>query len=163
MSTDLSLTAIEIIHLYGLRFKIEHAFKQAVHVIGSFSYHFWMKAMKPLRRRNGNQFLHKESKGYRQGIKRKINAYHVFVHAGIVSQGLLQYLAACYPKLVWDSFGSWLRTIRPGVAPSELVVATALRHSFPDFLLGAAKNNNLAKFIIERQDLDRIGVFRLAS
>lgn len=163
MSTDLSLTAIEIIHLYGLRFKIEHAFKQAVRVIGSFSYHFWMKDMKPLRRRNGNQFLHKESKDYRNGVKRKINAYHVFVHAGTVSQGLLQYLAACYPKLVWDSFGSWLRTIRPGVAPSELVVATALRHSFPDFLLGTTKINNFAKFIVDKQDFDRMAAFQLAS
>ncbi len=50
MTTDLSLSAIEVIHIYGLRFKIEHAFKQAVHVIGSFSYHFhfWMKDMTPL-------------------------------------------------------------------------------------------------------------------
>jgi hypothetical protein len=163
MSTDLSLTAIEIIHLYGLRFKIEHAFKQAVRVIGSFSYHFWMKEMKPLRRRNGNQFLHKESKDYRNGVKRKISAYHVFVHAGTVSQGLLQYLAACYPKLVWDSFGSWLRTIRPGIAPSELVVATALRHSLPEFLLNTAQHHIFAKFIVERQDPDRLEVFRLAS
>ncbi|MEA2079688.1 MAG: hypothetical protein U9P00_07500, partial [Pseudomonadota bacterium] len=57
MSTDTSLGAIEIIRLYGLRFKIEHGFKQAVRVVGSFSYHFWMKEMKPLHRRNGNQYL----------------------------------------------------------------------------------------------------------
>jgi hypothetical protein len=44
------------------------------------------------------------------------------------------------PKLVWDSFGSWLRTIRPGIPPSEFVVANALRQSLPDFLLGPAKN-----------------------
>ncbi len=55
MSTDTSLSAIEIIRLYGLRFKIEHAYKQAIHVIGTFSYHFWMRAMKPLQRRSGNQ------------------------------------------------------------------------------------------------------------
>ncbi|MCP4335738.1 MAG: transposase, partial [Gammaproteobacteria bacterium] len=71
MSTDTTLSAIEIIRLYGLRFKIEHAFKQAIHIIGTFSYHFWMKEMKPLRRRNGNQYLHKESKAYRDAVKRK--------------------------------------------------------------------------------------------
>ena len=163
MCTDKSLSAIEIIRLYGLRFKIEHGFKQAVRVIGAFSYHFWMKEMKPLRRRNGNQYLHRESSDYRDAIKRKINAYHVFIHAGIVSQGLLQYLATSVPKLVWASFGSWLRTIRSGITPSELVVATALRHSFPDFLLNNAKNNILVKFIVERQDTDRMMIFRMAS
>ena len=163
MSTDTTLPAIEIIRLYGLRFKIEHAFKQAIHIVGTFSYHFWMKEMKPLQRRNGNQYLHRESKAYRAGVKRKIRAYHIFVQAGIVSQGLLQYLAACHTDLVWKSFGSWLRTIRPGVAPSELVVATALRHSLPEFLLVNSKSNNLVKFITERQDLDRMALFRLAS
>jgi len=162
MCTDTSLSAIEIIRLYGLRFKIEYGFKQAVRVVGTFSYHFWMKKMKPLRRRNGNQYLHRESEEYRQAVKRKMNAYHLFIFAGVVSQGLLQYLAATAPKLVWTSFGSWLRTIRPGIAPSELVVATALRHSLPEFLLNTAENNNLAKFIVDRQDLDRMDVFRLA-
>jgi hypothetical protein len=163
MSTDTSLSAIDIIRLYGLRFKIEHGFKQAVRVVGTFSYHFWMKKMKPLRRRNGNQYLHRETSDYRHAIRRKLNAYHLFIHAGVVSQGLLQYLSASCPRLVWASFGSWLRTIRPGIAPSELVVATALRHSLPEFLLSTAKHNILAKFIVDRQDPDRMKVFRVVS
>lgn len=163
MCTDTTLTTLEIIRLYGLRFKIEHSFKQAVRVIGSLAYHFWMKKMKPLRRRNGNQYLHRESLDYRNAVKRKINAYHLFIQAGLVSQGLVQYLAAVFPQLVWDSFGSWLRTIRPGIPPSELVVAIALRQRLPHFLLDTAENHSFAKFIIDRQDPDKMDLFRLAE
>ncbi len=162
LCTDTSLSAIEIIRLYGLRFKIEYSFKQAVRLIGSFAYHFWMQDMKPLGRRNGNQYLHRESLDYRNAIRRKIHAYHVFIQAGIVCQGLLQYLSVAFPALVWNSFGSWLRTIRPGIPPSELVVAHALRQRLPEFLLNADQRDSLAKFIVERQDHDKLEMFRLA-
>ena len=163
MSTDVTLAAIDIIRLYGLRFKIEHSFKQAIRVIGSFAYHFWMKDMVPLRRRNGNQYLHRQSSKYREKIKRKLHAYHVFIQAGVVAQGLLQYLAVIAPKLVWDSFGSWLRTIRPGIPPSEFVVANALRRTLPDFLLDSSKVCSLAKFIAARQDTNNMRIFRLVA
>jgi hypothetical protein len=163
MCTDVTLNAIEIMRLYGLRFKIEHSFKQAVRLIGSFAYHFWMHDMKPLHRRSGNQHLHRQTLEYRQGIKRKIHAYHVFMQAGVVAQGLLQYLAVVFPERVWRTFGSWLRTIRPGIPPSELVVAHALRNSLPEFLLDSAANHPMAKFITERQDPERKDMFRLAS
>jgi len=163
MCTDTSLSAVDIIRLYGLRFKIEHSFKQATRQIGSFAYHFWMKDMIPLRYRNGNQYLHRKSADYRSRVKRKMRAYHAFIQAGVVAQGLLQYLAVAAPKLVWDSFGSWLRTIRPGIPPSELVVAEALRQTLPDFLLTPSKSNSLSKFIDERQDAQNMRIFRLAS
>jgi hypothetical protein len=163
MCTDTSLSAVDIIRLYGLRFKIEHSFKQATRQIGSFAYHFWMKDMIPLRYRNGNQYLHRKSADYRSRVKRKMRAYHAFIQAGVVAQGLLQYLAVAAPKLVWDSFGSWLRTIRPGIPPSELVVAEALRQTLPDFLLTPSKSNSLSKFIAERQNAQNMRIFRLAS
>ena len=72
-------------------------------------------------------------------------------------------MAVVAPKLVWDSFGSWLRTIRPGIPPSEFVVANALRDLLPDFLLSSAKNGSLAKFIANRQDTTNMQGFRLAS
>src|SRR6202162_2701031 len=163
MCTDTSLSAVDIIRLYGLRFKIECSFKQAVRQIGSFSYHFWMKDMIPLRYHNGNQYLHRKSADYRNRVKRKMRAYHAFIQAGVVAQGLLQYLAVAAPKLVWSSFGSWLRTIRPGIPPSEFVVAKALRQTLPEFLMGPAKSDSLTKFIAERQDMQNMPIFRLAS
>ena len=119
--------------------------------------------MKPLRRNNGNQHLHRASLKYRNDVKRKLHAYHVFIQAGLVCQGLLQYLSVAFPQLVWSSFGSWLRTIRPGIPPSELVVATALRQRLPEFLLNADQNNIFTKFVVERQDTNKMQAFRLAA
>lgn len=163
MCTDLSLSALDIIRLYGLRFKIEHSFKQAVRVIGSFGYHFWMHDMKPIRRRSGDQHLHRASIDYRNAVKRKMHAYHVFIAAGVVCQGLMNYLSVAFPGLVWAAFGSWLRTIRPGIAPSELVVMHALRQSLPDFLLGCRDEHYLAKVITDMQDVENYEPFRMAS
>ena len=163
MGTDLTLPPLEIIRIYGWRFKIEVSFKQALHVIGTYAYHFWMSAMTPLRRVSGNQYLHRKPASYRQAVCRKIAAYHRHIQLGLIAQGLLQILSARVPRLVWHSFGSWIRTIRPGLAPSELVTAIALRNTLPEFLADAPDTSILAKFLRDRIDLDRTEGIRLVA
>jgi hypothetical protein len=69
------MAPIEIIRLYGLRFKIELSFKQALRVLGVYAYHFWMRAMDKIARGSGTQYLHHKDDDYRQAVRRKIGAY----------------------------------------------------------------------------------------
>jgi hypothetical protein len=122
-----------------------------------------MKKMSPIRRFSGNQYLHKKPEAYRKAVRRKIDAYHRYVQTGLIAQGLLQYLSAAFPQLVFSSFGSWFRTIRTDFPPSELVTAIALRNTFPEFLSDSSKNSIFTKFILERLDLGRVEGLRLVA
>ena len=161
--SDTSLEPIEILRLYGLRFKIEVNFKSALHTIGTYLYHFWMSGMKAIKRPSGNQYLHHEDDKYRDAVRRKLHAYHNFIQTGVTAQGLLLYLASCATTTVWQSFGSYLRTIRPNTLPSEMVVAMALRNSLPQFLLVSGSSTILKKFLCHRMDFSRAETFRLVA
>ena len=77
--------------------------------------------------------------------------------------GIMLALATTVPQLVWASFGSWLRTIRPGIVPSEAVVACALRNALPHFLADNSPAPDLAKFIQQRLDLSQTQAQRIAA
>jgi hypothetical protein len=69
------------------------------------------------------------------------------------------------PKAGWPDVQLTLtvRTIRPGIPPSELVVANALRQTLPEFLLNNHQRDFIEKFIVERQDPATMEMFRLAT
>lgn len=160
LSTDF-ITPLEIIKIYSLRYKIEVTFKQALHSIGTFTYHFWMREMDKIKRCSGNQYVHKKTEDYRQQVKRKLRAYHVYVQTGLIVQGILQIISMTINTEVWMSFGSWLRTIRPNVLPSEAVVMKAMRNKVSDFLSSNEIDPGLAKFIVEKIDFTRSEGLRL--
>ena len=53
-------------------------------------------------------------------------AYHLFIQLGFIAQGLMQYLSMHNYKDIWSSFGTWLRTIRKNVLPSEKITVLIL-------------------------------------
>jgi hypothetical protein len=155
MTTDLTLEPLTVIALYGYRFKIEVSFKQALHTLGAYAYHFWMEAMTPIRRPSGNQHLHRKPDDYRNAVRRKLDAYHRYVQLGLIAQGLLQHLALNFQDDIWRAFRSWLRTMRPDLPPSEAVVAEALRSSLVDFLLRIPRTHQLREILTCHADAHR--------
>jgi hypothetical protein len=150
LCTDLTLEPMEILRLYGWRFKIEVSFKQAIHTVGAYAYHFWMQDMTPIRRGSGKQHVHRKSESYRQHLRRKLAAYERHIQLGLIAQGRMQYLALNFRRLTWFNFHTYIRTAAPQKPPSEWVVAQALRHTWPQFLRVCPQSLNLKKFLASK-------------
>jgi hypothetical protein len=89
-----------------------------------------------------------------KAIFKKLLAYELYIQTGLIAQGLLQYISATFPKIVWECFGSWMRTIRDDISPSEQVTSTALHHSLPEFLKDFSDDSNFKKFMKQKIDVN---------
>jgi hypothetical protein len=163
LTTKIDLNPTTIIEIYATRWLIETGFKQAISVIGTFAYHFWMKQMEPIRRGVTKQYMHRKPEEYRSLISRKLKAIHTHIAFGCIVQGLALHLSLNFHCQVWTSFNGWLRTFNKTQEPSELVVANALRSTLPIYL-GAGKNiADWAKFMLRKIDSAREGPLTRAA
>jgi hypothetical protein len=119
--------------------------------------------MKKISRGSGDQYLHRASEDYRRRILAKLDNYHLFIQTGTIAQGILQLLALTEPALVWKNFGSWMRTIRPGVPPWAAVTKLALINTLPDFLASTNLHSKTVKFLREKIDFTRLNRLVMAA
>jgi len=153
LSTDLNLIAEEIITGYGYRFKIEVQFKQLVHTLWGFRYHFWMLLMPKAGSRPRNLYTHRKTPEFRAQLIRKMEAYERFVNIAAIALGLLQLLAVNNPDQVWAGFPVWFRSTPRHGCPSETVARLALQADLQRAISGGSRGGSLLAETLAKRKL----------
>jgi hypothetical protein len=131
VSTDLTLTPVQIIELYSCRFKIERSFRELKQVVAGFSYRFWSKHMPKLNRYKNNE-KNQESlrsvtdKTAQANIKSCVNAIEGHALIGCIALGLLQMISLIFASAFTDTNIRFMRTKSSDI-PSEATVADYMR------------------------------------
>ena len=131
--TNVSFTALQILRLYGYRFKIEVTFRTLKQLIGAFGYHFWSASMPRLKRFakkvEKDPLLEVESEKGRERILQAFSAIEKYVMMGLIGNGILQLLSLKYSSMVEKSCFCWLRTTT-GRVVSESTISRFLRKDY---------------------------------
>jgi hypothetical protein len=165
VSTDLSLTAAEIIELYGYRFKIECTFREMKQVIGAFGYRFWSASIPKLnryRRKGETDSLEQVTNASdRHRIRLTLQAIEGFVMCSVIATGIVQLLALRFSGQTPALFFRYLRTPSKSIV-SEATVTAYLRKSI--FRLFAQNPHlSITKIIRSKQDSNDFDANSLAS
>ena len=153
VSTDLSLSPVQIIELYARRFKIENCFREFKQQFGGFCYHFWTTKLPKL-----NRFKKKDmpdpvdtvtNEKDRNLILGKIKAIEGFVLIANIAMGITQMLSLSELSTSEVSNCRYLRT-KVKTRISEASVMCYFRKNLFALLLQHPESS-ITQFIQEKQ------------
>ena len=162
LSSDLNLSGAEVIEAYGWRFKIEVSFRTILHLLGGFSYRFWLKSMERAVKWPSNLRLKDYPHTIQTQILVKLESFERFINLNAIALGMLQVLALEMPLTIWQHFPLWFRSLPKHGYPSERIVILALQNqldvnlsrSRPALLLDKLLRSKIGNFPIpENSDL----------
>jgi hypothetical protein len=154
LSTDTALSTHDVLHkLYAPRWSIETGFMFLKKQLGFFMYRFWTSALNRPKKAKGDLYLHRMEEETRDAILAKIKSYNYFIQCGVVAQGLLQIVSIRLDAAsIHNQVDFFLRTVREGSRPSEMLVRRVLTASFASFLQATPICPPLTKFIERAQE-----------
>ena len=152
VSTDLTLTPVQIIELYCCRFKIECSFRELKQVIAGFNYRFWSKFMPRLNRYKSNDENQENlrtvtDENAQAKIESTVRAIEGHVLLSHIALGLLQIISVMFADFFSNTTLRFMRT-KSNTIPSESTVADYMRKNinrlfrfFPDLAITAIIND----------------------
>lgn len=129
MSSDLTLSAPDIIRAYSYRFKIEVSFKMLKHLMGVFFYRFWTSAWPHIGKATASDLSAVNNPKSKRLIRQASNAIEAFANFGCIATGVLQIISLNFHQTIWRKYSGWLRTVTSTV-PSEEIVKSVIQQEY---------------------------------
>jgi hypothetical protein len=161
MSSDLHLSASDIILSYSYRFKIEVSFKVLKHLIGAFFYRFWTSVWPSIGMRNETDLSSSKSHRSQRLIRQATNAIEAFMNFGCIATGLLQIVSLKFHETIWNKYLGWLRTVSSEIPSEEVVKAVIQEEYYHNFRFFA--NSAIYRIIMSKSKKPTIDLMPLAA
>jgi len=158
VTTDLTLSPIQVIELYGFRSKIEACFRELKQVIGAFTYRFWSNAMPRLRRyakKDDVPIIETvESNRDKVLISDTLKAIEVYVFLSCIAIGIIQLVSLKFSSLISISDLEYQRTFSNEYTFSEANISQYLSRNIYAFCQ-QNQHNLISKIILQyRKHID---------
>ena len=150
LSSDITLSATEILTAYSLPFKIEVTFRSLIQLLSGFSYRFWLKNPTLSKPPSQDLVLSQYQEKEQQQVIRKIEAFERFVLVNAIALAILQLLSLEMPNTIWKDFPRWFRTLPSNGYPSEQIVRLTLVEQKEQILAKSRSDLLLTKFLLKR-------------